>query len=483
MNTIQRIAKNTWVLLAAQVLSNVIIFFYMMYTVRYLGAAGFGILAFALAFTSIFGVISDFGLQQLTIREVARDRSLSSKYLANISGMKIILVTVTFGLIALTINILGYPKQTINVVYLLGLSIIVNSFNTMFYSIFQAHERMEYQSLGQVLNGALMLGGVVFAMQFDFKVIGFASLYFITSIIVFVYCFFIFRMKFTNHFYTWYRQMIERDWYFWRATVKQALPFGLALTFVTIFYWINSIMLSLMKGDAMVGWYNAAYRMVLILLFIPQSFIAAIYPAMSKFYNTSQEYLQLSFEKSFKYLAIIGIPIGVGTTLLAKRLILLIFGAEYMNSIIVLQIIVWSSVLIFVSIPFGNLFNCLNKQVIVTKITGLCVLINVILNLILIPEFSLVGTSIATVMTEFISLILSFIWSIKIGYSLHRKELSSIVIKVSIASITMGIFILYFDKLTLALMVPLAGLLYFAVLYMIRVIDKEDINLVRATVR
>lgn len=482
MNTIQRIAKNTAVLLAAQVLGHALSFFYMMYTARYLGAAGFGILAFGLAFTSIFGVISDFGLQPLTIREVARDRSLSSKYLANISGMKIILVTVTFGLIALTINILGYPKQTINVIYLLGLSIIFSTFNTMFYSIFQAHERMEYQSLGQILNGALMLGGVIFAMKYNFGVVGFASLYFLVSIVVLAYSFAILRVRFPSLSLAWFPRKIEIDWSFWKSTIREALPFGLAMTFVMIFYWIDSVMLSLMKGDAVVGWYNVAYRMVLVLLLIPHSFIAAIYPAMSKLYVTSQDSLMLSFEKSFKYLAIIGIPIGVGTTLLAKRLILLIFGTEYMNSIFPLQILVWSSVFIFLDQAFGNLLNTINKQIIITKVTGICVGVNVVLNLILIPKYSLIGASVATVLTQFTGSLLIFIWSSKVGYSVFRKDFASIIIRVLISSALMGIFIIYLQDLTLLALVPLATILYFTTLYVIRGISREDHDLIKRVV-
>ena len=71
MNTIQRIAKNTGVLLVSRIASYTIGFFFIMYTARYLGAAGFGILSFALAFTGIFGVFSDLGLRQLTERDVA----------------------------------------------------------------------------------------------------------------------------------------------------------------------------------------------------------------------------------------------------------------------------------------------------------------------------------------------------------------------------------------------------------------------------
>ena len=152
MNTVQRIAKNTGVLLISQLASYIIGFFFIMYTARYLGVAGFGILSFALAFTGIFGVFSDLGLSTLTVREVARDKSLAGKYLGNIAVMKLILVVVTFGLIALFINLLDYPEQTIMVVYLVALSVIFGAFSGMFNSVFQAYERMEYQSVGQILK-------------------------------------------------------------------------------------------------------------------------------------------------------------------------------------------------------------------------------------------------------------------------------------------------------------------------------------------
>ena len=77
MNIVQRIAKNSLVLLASNIISNILGFFYLMYIARYLGAEGFGILSFALAFTGIFSVFSDLELGPLTVREVARDKSLA----------------------------------------------------------------------------------------------------------------------------------------------------------------------------------------------------------------------------------------------------------------------------------------------------------------------------------------------------------------------------------------------------------------------
>ncbi len=100
MNPVKKIAKNTLVLLISQIINYVLAFFYMIYIARYLGAEGFGILSFALAFTGIFSILADLGLNTLTVREIARDTSLTSKYFSNTLIIKIILSTFTFLLIA-----------------------------------------------------------------------------------------------------------------------------------------------------------------------------------------------------------------------------------------------------------------------------------------------------------------------------------------------------------------------------------------------
>ena len=90
MNTVQKIAKNSLVLLASNIISKILGFFYVMYIVRYLGAEGFGILSFTLAFAGIFGVFNDLGLNLLTVREVTRDKSFAGKYLDNICVVHLI---------------------------------------------------------------------------------------------------------------------------------------------------------------------------------------------------------------------------------------------------------------------------------------------------------------------------------------------------------------------------------------------------------
>lgn len=472
MNTAQRIAKNTIVLLLSDIISKALGFFYTMYTARYLGAEGFGILSFALAFTGIFGVFADLGLSTLTVREVARDKKLASKYLGNIAVMKIFLVIITFALIALTINLLGYPQQTIKVVYLVALSIIFGAFSGMFNSIFQAYEKMEYQSIGQILSSGLLLSGALFAINRGFSVVGFAFIYFLASAVVLGYSFAICAWKFVL-------PKIEIDWSFWKPTTREALPFGLSGIFITIYYWIDSVMLSLMKGNEVVGWYNAAYRLVVILLFIPAIINIVIFPSMSRFYISSQNSLNLISEKYFKFMLAIGIPIGVGTTLLADKIILLIFGSGYTQSIIALKILIWAMVFIFANAAFVRLFESIDKQILVTKITGIGMIENIILNLLIIPRFSYIGASVTTAITEFTIVTLVLIFASKIKYGIQRKDFLTYLFKPAVASLIMGAFIWKLRNINLTMLVMLSTLLYFGTLYIFRGIDDKDIELLK----
>lgn len=473
MNTVQRIAKNTGVLLISQIVSYALGFFFVMYTARYLGAAGFGILSFAIAFTGIFGIFADLGLSTLMIREVARDKSLGGKYLGNTVVMKVLLVALTFGLIALTINHLGYPEQTIKVVYLVALSVIFGAFSNMFNSIFQAYERMEYRSVGQILNSVLMLAGALFAISQGFSVVGFASIYFTVSAVVLGYNLAACVWKFT-------KPMIEIDLGFWKPTIKEALPFGLTGTFITVYLWIDSVMLSLMKGDEVVGWYSAAYRIVLTLLFVPGAFNSAVFPLMSRFYISSDRSLRFMFEKHFKYMLLIGFPVGVGITLLADKIILLIFGADYTASIIALQILTWAVVLIFARTAFERMLESINRQIIVTEVFGGCALLNVILNLILIPKYSYIGAAVATLLTDFAVFALVFTWSIKVGYGISSKRVIEVVSKVAAAGLLMGVFIEYFREQNLFVLIFAAAVVYSGLIMLINGLDDEDRKLIRS---
>lgn len=471
MNVAQRILKNTGILSIAQIISYVLVFFYTIYIARYLGAEGFGILSFAIAIVGIFTILTDLGISTLTVRDVARDRSLGPKYLGNGLVIKVILAVVSFGLIALAVNLLNYPSETITVVYFIALSTIFGSIASFIFSIFQAHEKMEFQGLGQILNAVLMFSGVFIAIAMSLDVVGFSFVYFITSLISLIYSLLIYIWKFSL-------PPVEVDRVFWGKLLKGAIPFGITGIFVTIYYWIDSVMLSVMAGNEVVGWYNASYKVIFLFLSFQSLFIVSIFPVLSSFYKTSRESLKYAYERSFKYMLIISIPIAIFGTLVADKIILLIYGPDFMPSIVALQILIWTVVFMFINNISGNFLGSIDQQVVVSKVAAVGAVVNIVLNLVLIPEFSYVGSSFATVFTELMILPI-------LVYVVHKYRYTSVsplvkdLPKILVSGLAMSLFIIYFSYLNLFILLLASSIIYLGVIFITRTLDKDDIVLIR----
>jgi O-antigen/teichoic acid export membrane protein len=474
MNAIQRFAKNIGSLFTSQILGYLISLVYTIYLVRYLGVENYGILSFALALISILGIFADFGLNILTTREISREKSLTNKYLNNVFSLKLLQISILIVLLVLIVKILGYPTKTVYVIYFMLIFLIFNTFSSFFASIFQAYEKLEYQSIAGVLNNVLMLIGVLILIYYNYGLVTFTVLYAFVAGAILIYYLFILTKRFNLPL-----PKIRIDWDFWVPTIKTAAQFGLAGVFVTIYIWIDSVMLSFMQGDQAVGLYNAAYRIVLLLLFIPTVVNIAIFPIMSRLYESSTNSLKLIVEKYFKYMILIGLPIGVGITLLANQIIILIFGQAFIESAPALQILIWATVFTFGNAAFVQLLQSTNRQILLTKITFIGMIVNIILNLILIPKFSFIAASFNTLITEFLILAMVLIVAMRIGYVSNGKKLINDSIKIIISSLIMGLFIWIFKDLNLFLLILMATALYLFVLFVLKGIDNEDIKIIK----
>jgi O-antigen/teichoic acid export membrane protein len=468
MSAVRTLAKNTTVLLVANIVTYLLGFFTTLYTARYLGVEGFGILSLALSLTGIFGVFTDLGLTTLTAREVSRDKSLANKYIANTFIIKILLALFTFGLIALVVYFLDYPETTKNVVYLITFSVIFGAFTGIFNSIFQAFEKMEYMSLNIILNAVLMLTGVLTVIYYGLGILALSSVYFFSGLITLLITFITYSWKF-------FIPKIHLDLKFWKPTIKEASYFGISSILVVIYFYIDSVMLSIMIGNTAVGIYNAAYRLVLVLVFIPSILVTAIFPLMSQHFESSKKLLKLEYEKSVKYLFIVSTFIFIYGFIFADKIILIMYGEGYSTSIAALQALIFVVPIIFLTYLFGNILGAVNKQRIVTIVACANVLLNVGLNLILIPKFSYIGASIATVATEGLGFILMFMY---ISRYFFKISITQNILKTVLVSILVLITV-YFMKLNLnwLLAAVIGFFMYILLLYIMKIVTKEDIEL------
>lgn len=477
MNTVTRIAKNTGVLIISQVIGYILAFIYTIYLARYLGPSNFGILTFAIAFTAILSIVTDFGLISLMVREIARKKILVQQYISNLIPIKLILVIVSFGLIALIVNLLGYPHETIIVVYFFGLSIVIGTFNQLIFAVFQAFEKMEYQAIVTVINSIILFTGIILGINFKFDVISFSIIYVIASLVN-LFCSFIFyRFKLKNDVGI-IKKYFNFDFKFWTSTIKKTLPFFFAALFLTVGYKVDVIILSYIKGNEAVGWYTGATTLTDTLSFIPTAFVTAIYPIFSNYFQSSHGLLIKAYESSFKYMAILSLPIAAGTTLLADKIILYAYHSSFAQSIEVLRIIVWSVPFLYLYSILGLLLSSGNKQEVAMKGILIYMIINMISNLILIPYLSFVGASIVNVSTKMILFTLLYYFVQK---TVFKTNTLRSLIKPAIGTGIMSLFIFSFNILNMSLFItiPLAILVYFGSLILFKTFSSDDLKMLK----
>jgi len=472
MSTARKIAKNTTILFISQIITYVIGFFITLYTARYLGVEGFGILSLALALTGIYIIFNDLGLNTLTVREVSRDKSLQKKYVGNTIVLKLIFSASTFLITVLTVYIVHYPDLVKDVIYIITISYIFNAFSGIFYAIFQSHQEMEHQSIVTVLNSVVMITGVLLAIYYHLDVIAFAFIYLIANGVNLAYILIAYSWKFSL-------PKIEVDLNFWKSTLKNALPMAITSIFAVLVFRVDTVMLSLFKAVTAVGFYAAAQRLMEALIFFPAVYTTSIFPVFSTFYVSSKSPLNLAYEKSFKYLTILSLPIAVGITFLASPIILLIYKSAYTPSILALQILAWVLPFIFVNYILGSLLTAMDRQYTLLKITAVCLIFNVGLNLIFIPYFSFLGAAFVTVITEVLSVILSFY---VVSQLVSKIKVHRIIFKPIIACLVMALFLYYF-KMNLFIAILISTIIYFGVLILLRTFKEEDYDLFRAVLK
>ncbi len=463
MSTVRTLVKNTSVLFLSQLVSYVLAFFYTLYSARYLGTTNFGIISFATAISGLFSIFTDLGLSTLTIREVARDKSKTQKYLGNHGLIKLILSIITMLLLILFVNIGTFDNTTKIVVYLIGSSVIINAFSGTFTSMFRAYEQMEYQSICEIINAVSLFVGIMICVFTKQSVIVVSAVYLISSIFVLIYNFAMCTKNYgLIHF--------QFDYKFWKYLIYNAFPLAITSIFALISFKMNTILLNMLTTHAVVGEYTAAFNLMQALIFIPTVFSTAIMPIFSKFFVDSKDMLAYSYKKSLKYLTIISIPISMGTLVLSDKIILFIYGPAYVNTIPILELIIWALPAIFLSYILGTSIASINKQHETIKATFICLLFSTIGNYILINLFGGIGAAMITVLNE-VSMVIFYMYIMhRYGY---QVPISHIIAKPLIASVIMGV-IIYYLNLELFISIFVGIIVYFTCILLLKTFDEDD---------
>lgn len=467
MNVASRIIKNSSLLIIASLINNLMTFILTLFTARYLGTYNFGLISSATSLVGIFEIFTDMGLATFAIREVSRDKTLTSKYFGTVFFLRVIFSLVTF--IAYTLIVLlshTFTPEGIDVMIIFGVYMIFNSLTLCNYSLFQSNEKMQYQTIGNVIYSASVLAIILLIIFNGGNVIIVSLAYPIAIILSFTYTAYI-----AIKHYPKLGLCLERA--FLKELITKGVPFGISYVFTSIYFWIALTILTFMSGSVAVGLFSASQKLLLVIAAMITLISNSIFPVMSELFTKDKLKLADLYHKLMKYMLIIAMPIVLGCVIFSHDIIYIIYGASYTQGANALSILIWAGIFLFLSNISTTLLGAINRQFTVTKIVAIGAFVSIILNVILIKFYSYIGASIATVCIEALILSLTLYALSKTDYSLHMKSMIKPVTQVIIANLIMVIAI-YMIHMPFIITVPIAAVVYIIALFITRSINQED---------
>ncbi len=462
------IAKNTSYYTLALVIQKVISFTYFVIIARALGPEDLGKYYFAISFTTIFAVFVDIGLSNVLTREIAKDQSRAPELVNNVLGVKIPLSLLSLGAVVLIINLLGYPELTRQLVYLSSACMILDSFTLTFFSVARGYHNLSFESIASVVFQLIVLGAGLITLRLGYGIRPLAAALVAASTFNFFYSGVILEKKWRVKI----RPRLDRE--LLKKILAIALPFAIFGIFQRTYTYLDSVLLSSLAGDRAVGIYQVAFKIIFALQFLPMAFSASLYPAFANYWANNRRQLAITFERAMNYLLIISLPITIGIIAVADKVALL-FKSGYEDSVLPLRINMLALVFVFLNFGVGAILNACDRQKANTFNMGVAVVVSIVMNLLLIPRLAAVGASITVAATNLLMFILGIVIVPKIVRYDSRKVVK-MAAKVLVSALIMGLIAFYLKSyMNVFLVVGLAGIVYFALLYFFRAFTRNDI--------
>jgi len=490
-HAVRRVAKNTLTQIGAQLANRLIDMLFAMLVLRLLGPTGQGKYALAIAFIGYFDILTNFGLNTLLTREVAKDRSQANRYLTQTTILRLLLwlgslpiITIAVG-IGLYLSLGGMTRDTALAIGLFALMLVPSNIATALTSVFNAYEKMEYPAAITVLTtlAKVTLGALALFLGWGF--VGLAGMSILVSTITALLLFVLLYTNIPSALRTSERDLRLRpefDRQSSRWMLGESYPLMINHLLASVFFRIDAVILPLISGPEANGYYTAAYKFIDGLNIIPAYLTLAIFPVISRYAESARDTLIRAYVLSLRVLLIIALPITVGTTLIAPQIMELFGGRQYLPySAQALAVLIWFLPFSYINSVTQYVLIAVNQQRFLTVAFLIGATFNIVANLLLIPRYSFMAAATVTVLSELV-LFAPFY------YSVHKHVGAlpwvRIVWQPALASALMGgVTWWLLPRLPVLVVIALAAVVYFAGLLALGTITAEDVALVRKLLR
>ncbi|MEX0878067.1 MAG: flippase [Candidatus Spechtbacterales bacterium] len=442
MGVLGKITFNTIASSLGRVIGGILALASVGFITRGLGKGGFGEYSTVVAYLSTFQILADLGLYSLLTKEISQKPDKEKELVGHYFTLRLFTAALFLFLASILVFAFPYSLEVKMGVVITSSAFLFLSLSQIFLGVFQKHTQVYKAAIAEVLGRTAQLGFVWYFFTKEGVLVSYLS-----ALIVGAFVIFALNLFFTRKLVRFRLLVSFKEW---RRITKETLPIAASLLFTLLYFKADTILLSIMKTQEDVGIYSAAYKVLETLIFFPAAFMGLMLPVLSRYAKNNKEKLSLVMSQLLKLITVGAFPVVVGGALTATTVVYFIGGADFLASALPLQILFLATGVIFFGTLFGNTVIALGLQRKAMWAYFAGFVFNFAANIVVIPQYSYIGTAWTTVFTEIlVTTYLVFIVRKEVGFNVPLGALT----KIAAVTAVMGLGVFY---LTTPLQTPLS---------------------------
>jgi O-antigen/teichoic acid export membrane protein len=370
----------------------------LMVASRGLGQVEYGKLTAALALGMMFETLMDFGLHQVAIRAVARDRAAALRIFRNSLGLKLIWTLGAMAVLMVAATLMRPEWDVRLTCYLIGGSLVLRSYMLTVRGVLQGLEEFGWDSTVVVGDRLLVLVLGAMAIWMGYGLIGVAVAFVAARALALALTAALAKYRIGSI-------GIEWDLALWRELQVTAVPLGLFLVVLNIYAYVDTVLLNLIRGDIETGYYGNAYRVYEGLTYAPSILASVLTPRLALYFVSDRRRHRRYALGGVGASVLLALAMGGIAFAVAEPLMVFVFGPNFAPAAGPFRILTAGLSFVFALWIVHATAISMNRErlLLATGVVGLVV--KVVANLILIPRFGMHGAAAATILSEGISLV------------------------------------------------------------------------------
>jgi O-antigen/teichoic acid export membrane protein len=473
MSEAQRLGRNFALITIAQVITQVLAFLVSVTVARQLGVALYGLFVFGFAFPSWIVWLVSFEFDSVVAIEVAADKSKAGPYLTAVTLLRLPLALGAFAILWISVKLVISDPFAQAITLILGIASILGTYASVYRTMFQAFERLEFAALVMVVERSISTAAILILLYLGFGLLQVSLVYVFTTMVATVLSLAILKSRFV-----WFSPKV--GWATMIEMVRKAVPYALDAVASTFLYSAGPLLATVLANSTATGEFNAAFSLVLALLAPLSVYAIVVLPSLSRMYHETQETMNKVIYKSEKLFFMIGLPVALGGAFFAGSIVTLVYGSAFADAARSFEILMMVVATSTFSVGLMAALAATGHQKLNLAITIGATVTNVVLCIVLIPILGHVGAAWAFLAAELVTIVPSRFVVRRLLGSLHLVE---VALRPLLAGAAMVLVLSLLPGLSLFLGIGAGAAVYFLVLLALGGVTREDWGVVKEMAR